>query len=98
MILKIPDPFTDYINKINNTQADNAKDLNIVMLMYNLIEYSDNYVKTSISLWQYCRDEPGNYITDSESCKFKLTFTNNTCSDSTVNVEIDVPLKYLSNF
>ena len=41
------------ISEINNTQIDNAKDLDIVMLMYNLIEYSDNYSKTSGSLWQY---------------------------------------------
>ena len=44
-------PFTDYIVKINNTQIDNPKDIDIVMPMYNLIEYSDNYSKTSGSLW-----------------------------------------------
>ena len=38
--------------------------------MYNVAECSDNYAKTR-SLWQYCRDEPGYDITDSESCKFK---------------------------
>ena len=41
-----------------NTQIDNAKGIDIVMPMYNLIEYSDNYAKTSASLWQYYRDEP----------------------------------------
>ena len=46
-------PFTSCINKINNTQTDNAEYLDIVMPMYNLIEYSDNYSKTSGSLWQY---------------------------------------------
>ena len=51
-------PFTNYMREINNTQVDNAKDVNIVMPMYNLIEYSDNYAKTSGSLWQYFRDEP----------------------------------------
>ena len=40
-----------YIGKINNTQIDNAKDLDVVMLMYNLLEYSDNYSKTSGILW-----------------------------------------------
>ena len=45
-------PFTSRISGINNTQVDNAKDFNIVMTMYNLIEYSDNYVKTLGSLWQ----------------------------------------------
>ena len=44
-------PFTNCISKINNTQIDNAKDIDIVMPMYNLIEYSDNYAKTSGSLW-----------------------------------------------
>ena len=39
-------------------QIDNAKDINIVMPMYNLIEYSDNYAKTTGSLWQYCKDIP----------------------------------------
>ena len=51
-------PFTNCISEINNTQIDNAKDIDIVMPMYNLIEYSDNYAETSGSLWQYFRDEP----------------------------------------
>ena len=45
-------PFTNCISEINNTQVDNAKDINIAMPMYNLIGYSDNYAKTSGSLWQ----------------------------------------------
>ena len=48
-------PFTDSINEINNTLAKNAKHIDIVMPMYNLIEYSDNYLKTSGSLWQYLK-------------------------------------------
>ena len=59
-------PFTNCISEINNTQVDNAKDINIVMLMYKLIEYSDNYAKTTGSLWQYFRDEPNDNIEDSE--------------------------------
>ena len=51
-------PFTNCISEINNTQVDNAKDIDIVMPMYNLIEYSDNYSKTSGGLWQYCKDIP----------------------------------------
>ena len=51
-------PFLDCVSKINNTEVDNAKDIDIIMLMYNLIGYSDNYLKTSLSLWQYYRDEP----------------------------------------
>ena len=45
-------PFTNCINEINNTQVDNAKHIDIVMSMYNLIEYSDNYAETTRSLWQ----------------------------------------------
>ena len=48
-------PFINCISEINNTQIDNAKDIDIVMPMYNLIEYSDNYAKTSGSSWQYFR-------------------------------------------
>ena len=49
---------TDCVSEINNTQIDNAKDLDDVMPMYNLLEHSNNYLKTSGSLWQYYRDEP----------------------------------------
>ena len=57
-IIKNCSPFTDCISKINITQIDNAKNIDTVMSMYNLIEYCDNYSKTSWSLWQYNRDEP----------------------------------------
>ena len=43
--------FTNCISEINNTQVDNAEDIDVIILMYNLIEYSDNYSKTSGSLW-----------------------------------------------
>ena len=46
-------PFTKYISRINNTDMDNAQDIDIVMRMYNLIEYKDNYSKTSGRSWQY---------------------------------------------
>ena len=92
-------PFTNRISEINNTQIDNAKDIDIVMSMYNLIEYSDNYAKTSGSLWQYYRDEPNNNLADSESFKFKVKITGKTPNDDNEkDVEIMVPLKYLSNF
>ena len=58
VIFKNCAPFTNCISKINNTQIDNAEYIDIVMPMYNLIEYSDNYLKTSGSLWQYCKDIP----------------------------------------
>ena len=51
-------PFTSCITKINNTQIDYAEYIDIVMPMYNLIEFSDNYSKRSGSLWQYCKEIP----------------------------------------
>ena len=69
------------------------------MPMYNLIEYSDNYSKTSGSLWQYYKDKPNDKLTDSESFKSKIKITRNTPNDcNTKDVEIIVPLKYLTNF
>ena len=43
--------FNNCISEINNTQIDNAKDINVVMPMYNLIKHNDTYSKTSGSLW-----------------------------------------------
>ena len=51
VIFKNCAPFTKCISRINNTDIYNAQDIDIVMPMYNLIEYSDNYSKTSRSLW-----------------------------------------------
>ena len=59
-------PFTNCISKINGVKMDNAEDLDIVMPMYNLLEYSKNYRKTTGSLWDYYRDEP-NCITDNNN-------------------------------
>ena len=44
-------PFINCKSEINNIEIDNAKDIDIVMTMYNLTEYSNNYLKTSESLW-----------------------------------------------
>ena len=69
------------------------------MPMYNLIEYSDNYLKTSGSLWQYYKVDPNDNIADSESFKYKVKITGKTPDNgNTKDVEIIVPLKYLSNF
>ena len=92
-------PFIKCISRINNTDIDNAHDIDIVMPMDNLIEYSDNYSKTSGSLWQYYKDDPNDNLTDSESFKSKVKITGNTPTNgNTKDVEIIVPLKYLSNF
>ena len=69
------------------------------MPMYNLIEYSDNYSKTSGSLWQYYNDIPNDKLARSESFKYKVIITGKTPADgNTKDAEIIVPLKYLSNF
>ena len=99
VIFKNCAPFINCKSEINNTEIDNAKDIDILMPMYNLIEYSDNYSKTSGSLWQYYKDDPNDNITQSESFKSKIKITGKTpAAGNTKDVEIIVPLKYLSNF
>ena len=100
--------FTNCISEINNTKIDNTKDIDIVMSMYNLIEYSDDYAKTTGSLWQYCKDIPArnnnNEITEftggntTDSFTFKAKITGQTGNGGTKDVEIMVPLKYSNNF
>ena len=51
-------PFINCISKINDVKIDNAKDLDVVMPMYNLLEYSKSYRKTTGSFWNYYRNEP----------------------------------------
>ena len=58
VIFKNCAPYSKRISRINNTNIDTARYIDIVMLMYNLIEYSDNYLKASRSLWQYYKDDP----------------------------------------
>ena len=69
--------------KEDEIEIDTAKDIDVVISMYNLIEYSDNYSKTSDILWQYYRNEPNDNLTDSESFKSKLKITKST-SDNVV--------------
>ena len=108
VIFKNCAPFTKCVSEINNTNVDDTKDIHIVMPMYNLTEYSNNYSKTSRSLRQYCKDIPAvnsdNAIVDftnnnlTDSFNFKVKMTGQTGNNGTKNVEIIVPLKYLSNF
>ena len=99
VIFKNCAPFTKCISRINGTDIDNAQDIDIVIPMYNLIEYSDNYAKTLGSLWQYYNDDPNDNMTQSESFKSKIKITGKTPADgNTKDVEILVPLKYLSHF
>ena len=71
-------PFINCISEINNTHIDNCKDIDIIMLLYNLLEYSDNYAETSGSLWQYYRDEPNDTLADSKSFKSKIKIPGKT--------------------
>ena len=68
-------PFTKCISRINNTDIDTTRDIDILMPIYNLIEYSGNYSKTSGSLWQNYEDKTNDNIADSESFKSKVKIT-----------------------
>ena len=102
-------PFIKCISKINGTKIDNADDLDVVMPMYNLLEYSKNYKNNTGSLWNYYRDETNsstdnNNIThsilNSKSVDYKASFidsmTNNNLTKN--DVKIVISLKHLSNF
>ena len=94
-------PFINCISKISGVKIDNAEDLDVVLSMYNLLEYSKNYRKTTGSVWNYYRDEPSNPLSsNSESFKYKTSITGKTPrnNDSLTNVKVVIPLKYLSNF
>ena len=112
LALKNCAPFTKSNLKINDEHVDTAENLDIVMPMYNLIEYSDNYQDSSATLYQYKRDEPpeDNAVADltagnSDSFKYKIKLLGNIDqlgADAPrvgrLNVNVVVPLKYLSNF
>ena len=104
-------PFTKCITHINDEHVDKADNLDIIMPMYNLTEYSDNYSDTSGSLWQFKRDKspvtnvgnPENAsTTNSASFKYKSSLIGKSTTVDTNRVFKDVktaiPLKYLSNF
>ena len=101
-------PFTKCNLEINDEHVDTAENLDIVMPMYNLIEYSDNYQDSSATLYQYKRDEPpeANAINDLttdtlSSFKYKVSLLGNPVvanNIARINVKVVVPLKYLSNF
>ena len=99
--------FVFCVSKINNTLIHYAEDLDIVMPMYNLLEYSRNYSKTTRSFLNYNRDEPNsgannsiNYsIKDSKSFDYKASITGKLeGNNKKKEVEIVVSLKNLSNF
>ena len=80
-------PFTNCISEINNTQIDNVKYTDVVLPLYDLIEYSNNYSKTLGSLSQYYRDESNENIANFESFQFKVKITGNTTDADNKKVE-----------
>ena len=112
LALKNYAPFTKCNLEINDEHVDTAENLDIVMPMYNLIEYSDNYQDSPATLYQYKRDEPleddavADLTADNlDSLKHKIKLLGNVtevAGDAAgvrrLNVKVVVPLKYLSNF
>ena len=108
LALKNCAPFTKCNLEINDEHVDTAENLDIVMPMYNLIEYSDNYQDSSATLYQYKRDEPpeGDLIPNlkvdsSSSFKYKVELLGDPVvanNKARINVKVAVPLKYFSNF
>ena len=103
--------FINYISKINGKKTDNAEDLDVVIPMYNLLEYSKNYGKRTGSLWCYYRDELNDPLpSNSESFKYKTSITGNNYNIGVGEADYDenkvgknetevvIPLKHLSNF
>ena len=113
LALKNYAPFTTKYNlEINDEHVDTAENLDIVMPVYNLLEYSDNYQDSSATLYQYKRDEPteDDVVADltadnSSAFKYKIKLlgnvtevVGNAAGVRRLNVKVVVPLKYLSNF
>ena len=100
MVFKSRLPFTDCMGEMNNARVDNARDLDVVIPMYNLMEYIHNFSQTSGSLWKFFRDKRDNTaLKNSESFKSKERIRGSTpAASNTKDVEIPESLKYLSNF
>ena len=109
--LKNNAPFISCISKINGELAENAEDLDVIMPMYNLLEYSKNYQKTSGPLFNYYRDEPQSgtqengrdliniSISGSNSFDYKSKVTQPFEAGANVRVvSVAIPLKHLGNF
>ena len=104
---KICVPFTRCVTHINDKYVETAANLDIIMLLYNLLEYSDNYADSSKSLWEFKRDEqninngnPADVSTGgSLSFKYKSSLLGEPANTGVLgNAKIVVPLKYISNF
>ena len=91
-------PFTKCNLEINDEHVDTAENLDIVMAMYNLIEYSDNYQDSSATLYRYKQDEPPDDLTrdNSNSFKYKVELLGDAVhagGKARRNVKVVVPLK-----
>ena len=112
LTLKNNAPFSSCISKINGELVENAEDLDVVMPMYNLLEYSKNYEKTSGSLFNYYRDEPKEHtigagnnainisIRNSKSFDYKTEITGSLDDgeDEKEDVTIVIPFKIFRQF
>ena len=96
-------PFTKCNLEINDEHVDTVENLDIIIPMYNLTEYSDNYQDSSATLYQYKRDEPPAIlannlaVNNSSSFKYKVNLLGNPVAADNIarlNVKIVVPLKY----
>ena len=101
-------PFISRFSKINNVLIDIAEDVDVVMPMYNLIEYTKNYSKTTKSLYNFYRGEPNScinnginyFVADSKSFDYKTKLIESVTNANLIkqNAKTVVPLKHLSNF
>ena len=110
LVFKNNAPFINCVSKISGIKIDNAEGLDVVMSMYNLLEYSKNYGKTTGSLWNYYRDELNSgtdannidqLILNSNFFDYKANFIEDGITQNNLtknDVKIVVPLKHLSNF
>ena len=84
-------PFTKCITKIDGTTVDNAEDLDLIVSMYNLIEYSSSYSETTESLWFYSKDKGTNFDADIDnsnnfkSFEYKAKLLGNTVAHPAPN-------------
>ena len=104
-------PFLSCVSKINGEFVENAEDLDIVIPMYNLLEYSKNYEKTSGSLFNYYRDETSEAEIANDNGAINISTRNSKSFDYKTKivgtlaanvlekeVTIAIPLKYLGKF
>ena len=108
LIFKNNAPFVSCITRINGELIEDDDDLDIVVPMYNSLEYSKNYRKILGSLYNYYRDQlsddaddnqfNNNKIVNSNTFKYKNKIIDNTNNQGTKDIELAIPLKYLGNF